>query len=82
MVMEIARGFGLTIAVAYGIVYVGDMRPGWGNHPIYALYTNVTAGNYTYADSEPRIWSDTSAVYGYHGFTFLETCCFTNPRIP
>jgi len=62
-------GFGLTIAVAYGIVYVGDMRPGWGNHPISALYTNVTAGNYTYADSEPRIWSDTSAVYGYHGFT-------------
>ncbi len=61
-------GFGLTIAVAYGIVYVGDMRPGWGNHPISALYANVTAGNYTYTDVEPRVWSDTTAVYGYRGF--------------
>lgn len=67
--MEIARGYGLTIAVAYGIVYVGDRRPGWGNHPISALKANVTAGNYTYTDIEPRIWSDTSAVYGYTGLT-------------
>jgi outer membrane protein assembly factor BamB len=61
-------GFGLTIAVAYGIVYVGDLRPGWANHPIYALYANVTAGNYTYTDVEPCVWFDTAAVYGYHGF--------------
>jgi outer membrane protein assembly factor BamB len=69
-------GYGLTIAVAYGIVYVGDMRPGWGNHPISALYANVTAGNYTYADPEPRLWSDTTAVYGYHGFAVSGSMLF------
>jgi len=44
----------LAIAVAYGIVYVS---PNVGSG-LYALYSNVTAGNYTYTSPEPRVWAD------------------------
>lgn len=44
----------LSIAVAYGIVYVSP-KIGSG---LYALYANVTAGNYTYSSPEPRVWAD------------------------
>ena len=49
----------LGIAIAYGIVYVS---PTIGNG-LYALYANVTAGNYTYNSPEPRLWSD-ATTYG------------------
>ena len=55
----------LDIAVAYGIVYVDVRAAGWGTYPMYALYANVTAGNYTYSDPEPRLWSDTTSIYGF-----------------
>lgn len=59
----------LTIAVAYDIVYIGVIAQGQGSYPMYALYSNVTAGNYTYGDPEPRLWMDASVPYGYHGIT-------------
>jgi outer membrane protein assembly factor BamB len=59
----------LAIAVAYGIVYVGVRAEGQSTYPMYALYANVTAGNYTYGDPEPRLWSDTSVPYGYFGIS-------------
>lgn len=49
----------LSIAVAYGIVYVS---PNVGSG-LYALYSNTTAGNYTYSDPEPRLWGD-ALTYG------------------
>ena len=59
----------LYIAVADGIVYVGVRAYGWGSWPIYALYSNVTSGNYTYSSPEPRLWFDTNAAAGYNGIT-------------
>ena len=44
----------LSITVAYGIVYVS---PNIGSG-LYALYSNATAGNYTYSSPEPRVWGD------------------------
>ncbi|MCJ7633358.1 PQQ-binding-like beta-propeller repeat protein, partial [Candidatus Bathyarchaeota archaeon] len=61
--------FQLAIAVAYGIVYVDVRAAGWGTYPLYALYANVTAGNYTYGSPEPRLWGDTTSVYGFIGLT-------------
>ncbi len=49
----------LSIAVAYGLVYVS---PNIGSG-LYALYSNTTAGNYTYSDPEPRVWGD-AITYG------------------
>ena len=59
----------LDIAVAYGIVYIGVKAFGQSAHPIYALYTNATAGNYTYASTEPRLWSDGTVGPTYIGLT-------------
>lgn len=59
--------YDLEIAVAYGIVYVGVKAAGQSTYPLYALYANVTAGNYTNTSVEPRLWSDTAVTYGYTG---------------
>jgi len=48
----------LEIAVASGIVFVCTNINQGG---LYALYSNVTAGNYTYSDPEPRLWGDETA---------------------
>lgn len=53
----------LGLAVASGIVFVcTDINQGG----LYALYSNVTAGNYTYSSPEPLLWGDntTDGSYG------------------
>ena len=55
----------LSIAVAYGIVYVS---PTVGSG-LYALYSNVTAGNYTYSSPEPRLWADATTWGARFGIT-------------
>ena len=52
----------LEIAVASEIVYVCTNIVQGG---LYALYCNVTAGNYTYSDPEPLLWSDEAADGSY-----------------
>jgi len=52
----------LEIAIASGIVYVCTNIVQGG---LYALYSNVTAGNYDYNSSEPRLWSDETADGSY-----------------
>jgi outer membrane protein assembly factor BamB len=61
--------YNLDIAVAYGIVYVGVEASGQAAYPIYALYSNVTAGNYTYNSPEPRLWMDATASAGFSGIS-------------
>jgi outer membrane protein assembly factor BamB len=51
----------LDVAVAYGIVYVGVRAYGSG---VYALYANVTAGNYTADSPEPLVWGDNTPYSG------------------
>jgi outer membrane protein assembly factor BamB len=51
----------LDVAVAYGIVYVGVRAYGYG---VYALYSNVTAGNYTVDSPEPLVWGD-NTIYSF-----------------
>lgn len=58
----------LDIAVAYGIVYVGVKAGTQSAYPIYALYANATAGNYTYGSPEPRLWTDGSNTARFSGF--------------
>jgi len=52
----------LEIAVASGIVFVCTNINQGG---LYALYSNVTAGNYTYSSPEPRLWGDETADGSY-----------------
>jgi outer membrane protein assembly factor BamB len=52
----------IELAVASGVVYVcTDIVQGG----LYALYTNVTAGNYNYSSPEPLLWSDETADGSY-----------------
>jgi len=48
----------LEIAVASGIVFVSTTTYQGG---LYALYSNVTAGNYTYSSPQPLLWGDETA---------------------
>jgi len=52
----------LEIAIASGIVFVCTNINQGG---LYALYSNVTAGNYNYNDTEPRLWGDETADGSY-----------------
>jgi len=52
----------LEIAVASGIVFVCTNINQGG---LYALYSNVTTGNYNYNDTEPRLWGDETADGSY-----------------
>ena len=52
----------LEIAVASGIVYVSTNIIQGG---LYALYANVTAGNYNYSSPEPLLWGDETADGSY-----------------
>jgi outer membrane protein assembly factor BamB len=52
----------LEIAVASGIVYVSTNIIQGG---LYALYANVTGGNYTYSSPEPLLWGDETADGSY-----------------
>ena len=52
----------LEIAVASGIVFVCTNINQGG---LYALYSNVTAGNYNYTSPEPLLWGDETADGSY-----------------
>jgi outer membrane protein assembly factor BamB len=52
----------IDLAVASGVVYVCTNIVQGG---LYALYTNVTAGNYNYNSTEPLLWSDETADGSY-----------------
>lgn len=52
----------IEVAVASGIVFVCTNINQGG---LYALYSNVTAGNYTYSSPEPLLWSDETADGSY-----------------